>query len=247
MKKCLMVLVLLLTGAFASGADPVPPVVPVVPKAATTVTLPKTLSVILGKKCIVTATTTAKKVTWKVPAELDWVPIDAKSIAVWGTPDVYTISAHVPSGDDVVFAEMALTIIGPRPPPIDPLKPPVDPVKPPVVPPQPVTSFRVIFVHESGGTLPLGQTPVSDAKAIRDYLTANTTPDGPYAGFRKYDRDQTAAGETPAIKALWEAVQPKLTEIPCIVIEVNGKAEILPYPKNATDALALIKSKKEGK
>jgi hypothetical protein len=110
-----------------------------------------------------------------------------------------------------------------------------------------VTSFRVIFVHESGGTLPLSQTPVSDAKVIRDYLTTNTTPEGQWAGFRKYDKDQVPTDETPAMKALWTAVQPKLTAIPCIVVEVNGKADIIPYPASATEALAILKKYNGGK
>lgn len=86
-----------------------------------TLTAGKSVTVDLGKKCIVTADTTAKKVTWKVPAEVEFIALDGKKIACWALPGTYTLTAMVPSGDDVLSTEIILTVTGSRPPP-----PPVD-------------------------------------------------------------------------------------------------------------------------
>lgn len=123
-----------------------------------------------------------------------------------------------------------------------PIPPPVDPVDPvdPVVP-VPVKSFRVIFVYESGATYTAQQNGVLYGKAVSDYLTAKTTPEGNLAGWRRFDKDQTADNEQPTMKALWQAVKPKLTGMPCMVVEVNGKAEILTLPSTTAEALATLK------
>jgi hypothetical protein len=121
---------------------------------------------------------------------------------------------------------------------------PVNPDVPtPVVPvdPDPVRSFRVIFVKESGQTLSPAQTPIPGAKAIREYLNARTTPEGNQPGWREYDPQQNTTNEQPTMAALWEAVKPKLQGIPCMVIEVNGRATVMPFPANVDEALAALK------
>lgn len=120
---------------------------------------------------------------------------------------------------------------------------PIPPPKPPKPddPVVPVKSFRVIFVYESGDTYTAAQNGVLYGKAVQDYLTAKTTPEGGLAGWRRYDKDVTTANEQPIMAALWTAVKPKLTVIPCMVVEVNGKAEILALPANSTEALATLK------
>jgi hypothetical protein len=121
---------------------------------------------------------------------------------------------------------------------------PVNPDQPtPVVPvdPQPVRSFRVIFVKESGQTLSPAQTPIPGAKAIREYLNARTTKEGNQPGWREYDPQQSTANEQPTMAALWEAVKPKLQGVPCMVIEVNGRATVMPFPANVDEALAALK------
>ena len=122
----------------------------------------------------------------------------------------------------------------------EPIVPP-DPKPPEPQPPQPVKSFRVIFVKESGQTLPADQTAISSSKVIRDYLTSKTTPEGSLAGWREYDPQQNVANEQPTMKALWAAAKSSVTTIPCIVVEVNGKASVIPYPKNTADALKVLK------
>lgn len=125
-------------------------------------------------------------------------------------------------------------------------KPDIAPKPKPVVP-VPVTSFRVIFASESGQTHTKEQLGVIYGKAVEDYLNANCTKDGNTAGWRRYDPQQDASGESPTMKALWSAVQPKLTALPCIVIEVNGKADILPLSANPADQIAVLKKYREGK
>jgi hypothetical protein len=119
---------------------------------------------------------------------------------------------------------------------------PVDPVAPvvPVVP-EPVRTFRVIFVKESGETLSAAQTPIPSAKAIREYLNAKTTREGNQPGWREYDPQQNTTNEQPTMAALWEAVKPKLQGIPCMVIEVNGRATVMPFPADVDAALAALK------
>ncbi len=144
----------------------------------------------------------------------------------------------IPSGavsKDVV-KRITLTVMGqaPQPPP-EP-----DPDDPPT-PPGPVTSFRVIFVKESGATLPIGQSAIPSAKAIRDYLTRKTTPEGGLAGWREYDPDQVTVNEQPTMKALWEASKPKLLPAPCMIIEVNGQAKVMAFPQTVDEAIRTLK------
>lgn len=132
---------------------------------------------------------------------------------------------------------------GPRPPPVPPG--PVPPVPP--GPPVPVTSFRVIFAFESGATLTAAQNGILYGKQVEDYLKANTTPENNIAGFRRYDRDTDASKDQPTMAALWAAVKPQITTVPCWIIERNGKAEILPFPASVADALETLKKYKEGR
>ena len=121
---------------------------------------------------------------------------------------------------------------------------PVTPDQPvPVVPvdPEPVRSFRVIFVKESGQTLPAGQTAIPGSKDIREYLNAKTTKEGNQPGWREYDPQQNTTNEQPTMAALWEAVKPKLLPAPCLVIEVNGRATVMQFPANAAEAVATLK------
>jgi hypothetical protein len=107
--------------------------------------------------------------------------------------------------------------------------------------PEPVKSFRVIFVKESGQTLSGEQLAIPGAKEIREYLTAKTTPEGNQPGWREYDPQQQTANEQPTMKALWEAAKPSLLPAPCLVVEVNGKATVMPFPKTVAEAVETLK------
>jgi hypothetical protein len=118
--------ILLLASAVACSApasDPTPE-----PPPGVLLELAPSVSVEVGRKCVLTATTTAKKVTWSVPPGADAMPLDGRRLAVWAPPGTYTFRAMVPNGDDVVATETVLTVTGPRPPPIPPVPPVVDPL-----------------------------------------------------------------------------------------------------------------------
>lgn len=131
---------------------------------------------------------------------------------------------------------------GPAPTPDPPGPKPPDPK-----PPGPVTSFHVVWVYESGDTLTQAQNSVLYAKSVSDYLNTATTKDGTTVGWRRYDKDVDVTNESPTMKALWAAVKPQLTAVPCVVVEVNGKADILPMPDTPADAVALFKKYTGGK
>jgi hypothetical protein len=107
--------------------------------------------------------------------------------------------------------------------------------------PEPVKSFRVIFVKESGQTLTGEQVAIPGAKEIRDYLTAKTTQEGGQVGWREYDPQQQTTNEQPTMKKLWETVKPSLLPAPCLIVEVNGKATVMPFPKTVAEAIETLK------
>lgn len=226
--------------------DPAPKVDPVF------LTAPKTMTVALGNKILIEVKTNAKKVTWKVPFGVDYEAIDSgKRLACWASEGTYRLLASIPKGEDVLHSETVLIVTGPRPPPVPPVPPtppiPPDPVPPTPPQPVPVTSFRVIFVTESSVQLSPQQTAVSGAKSVRDYLNAKTTPDKmangqSWAGWREFDPQIVASNEYPGIKGVWDAAKPKITTVPCLVVQVNDKIDILPYPKNASECLTTLQS-----
>jgi hypothetical protein len=111
--------------------------------------------------------------------------------------------------------------------PVPPVPPPVPPgPNPPPVPPapDPLKSFRVILIYESGDTLPVDQRAIIYGRVVEDYLNANCT--GGKAGWRRRDKD--APGEAdPTMSALWDSIKPAITVTPCVAMERNGKVEIV--------------------
>ncbi len=59
--------------------------------------------------------------------------------------------------------------------------------------------------------------------------------------------DADATADQPTMRALWQAVQPKVTSVPCLAIEVNGKVEIVGLPGSPDAAVTLLKKYAEGK
>jgi hypothetical protein len=149
--------------------------------------------------------------------ELDLIPLGFKAEA-----DILAAAVDVNGG-------------APAPPAPGPAPAPPGPA------PGPVTSFRVCFVWESATTPTAAQAAVLYGKTVRDFLNARTTKEGALPGYRVYDPQANVANEQPTMKALWEAVKPKLTTIPCMVVETNGKADILPFPASQEEAVAIFK------
>ena len=120
--------------------------------------------------------------------------------------------------------------------------PDVSPGPAPSPTPEPVKSFRVIFVKESGATLSGEQLAIPGAKDIREFLEAKTTQESDLPGWREFDPQQPTDNEQPTMKALWEAVKPKLIAPPCIVIEVNGHATVQAMPSTVAETVSLLKN-----
>ncbi len=137
LSKALFTLAVCIMGV-ASAADP--------PASVLEANGPTTVEV--GKKAIVKVATTAKKVTWKIPAGCDTETLDGKRLAVWALPGTYTFVAMVPNGDDVISVDCVLTVTGPRPPPAPT---PVDPVDPVLTPFQ--VKLQAAFRADTGATL----------------------------------------------------------------------------------------------
>lgn len=91
---------------------------PVTPTTDVKIENSKPVTAAIGTKCIVTVETTAKKVTWRMPAGVEYVSLNGKQAAVWALPGTYTLVAQVPAGDDVLSADVVLTITGSITPPV---------------------------------------------------------------------------------------------------------------------------------
>lgn len=129
-----------------------------------------------------------------------------------------------------------LDVNGPGP---APTPDPVDPVIPPT--PAPV-GFRVIFVYETADALTPAMQRVMFGEKVRTYLDTRSK------GYRRWDKDVDATNEKDAdIKALWQAARPKVTTVPCIIVAVGGKADIIPFPADEDAALAILQKYAEGK
>lgn len=145
-------------------------------------------------------------------------------------------------------------LVGEVPPPLPPTPPPVPPTPPmpppdPPIPPQPVVSFRVILVQESGDTLTGAQKSVFYGKTVEDFLNATCT--GGKAGWRRRDKDMPGEND-PAMAQVWSAVKgefaaPKNTKTPAVVVQVNSKIEIIPLAATPVEMVAILKKYAEGK
>ena len=157
-----------------------------------------------------------------------------------GTIEVIAFDSTITEEKDIPRYTLHVMGVDPNPPPGPGPGPKPDP-DPPEPDPVVVKSFRVIFVIESADTLPGSKVAVPDAKAVREYLTTKTTQEGGTTGWRTYDPDMTTTNEQPGIKALWDVVKPQINAVPCMVVEVNGHAKVLPFPETVDDALSILK------
>lgn len=156
-----------------------------------------------------------------------------------GKTELVVVPVGVSTAADIVRQTLTVMGQGPQPPPGP--GPTPEPEPDPVPKPEPVKSFRVIFVVESGDTLPAKQSAIAGAKSILDYLDKKTTKDDGRPGWREFDPDQTTANEPEVFQRLWESIKLKSWDTPCLAIEVNGKVDVLPYPSDTPSALATLK------
>lgn len=218
-------LAVLLVAATASAAPP-------------TLELPAEVKGDPGAFVQVPAKTTGKTVQWKsIDPGLNLFPVellkDTKTAVVTAAkPGRYRIIAVTAAGDELSpFAE-TVVVVGEAPPTPPGPNPPTPPDPPTPAP----TGFRVIFVYESGELITAGQQLAMFSGEVEAYLKAKSV------GWRRWDKDVDVANEKDAsIKALWEAAKLKLGTVPCVIVAVNGKAEILPLPNGVEASLALLK------
>lgn len=158
-----------------------------------------------------------------------------------GQIELLIVPIGVSAEAEVIRQPLTVMGLAPIPPPGPGPGPTPGPTPAPEPAPAPVASFRVIFVKESGATLTASQSSIPAAKVIRDYLIAKTTPENGQPGWREYDPDQATTNEQPTMQKLWEAVKPKVTKVPCLVIEVNGHATVMPFPVSVDECMVTLK------
>lgn len=172
-------------------------------------------------------------------------------IAFTGPPGRYLVALITPgkSTPDNNFVE----IVGVVPPP----KPPVPDVVPPtpdVVPPTPDTDkaplpglagFKVLLIYESADLppkIPAAQYDIKVDPKVTGWLTANTTPENGWAGWRLGDPDAGVAQGAMH----WEKMLSLKQSTPWVVIN-NGTRNVGysgPMPANSDEFLKLVEKYK---
>lgn len=123
----------------------------------------------------------------------------------------------------------------PQPPP----GPDVDPVNP-----TPVTGFRVLMIYETSAKLTREQSNILNSTKIRGLLNQVCTKgsDG-RAEWRCWDKDiEVGANESKPLVDLWNAVKPKLGELPKLVVAINGNATVMELPASEDATFEKLKS-----
>lgn len=167
-----------------------------------------------------------------------------QALLVAGPPGEYRVKCRlvriVGGEPDVTELRETVTLTGGAAPP-GPTPPGPKPPDPPT--PAPV-GFRVIFVYETSAPLTPAMQQVMFGEKVRTYLDAKTVAGAAGKGYRRFDKDVDATNERDKdIQALWGATKPQLPNpfVPCVVVAVGGKAEILPFPATEDAALELFR------
>lgn len=190
-------------------------------------------------------------VIWDVaPEESADLEETAGGLVFTGPPGRYTVKARevrLEGGKLRTRTARLVVVIGDAPPAPPGPAPPGPKPPGPTPPPEPVTSFRVLFVWESGTPLTAAQNSVVNGLATAKFLDAKTSPTDGGRGWRLYDKDRPTANDTATWNALWAAVKPKVTAVPCVAVEVNGKVDIIPLGATTADMLATFNTYLGGK
>jgi hypothetical protein len=111
------------------------------------------------------------------------------------------------------------------------------------------TGFRALIIYETEAANTREQLAVIYSPVVTDYLNQHCVKNA--AGrpeWRRWDKDvQVLATESTDMRDLWEAVKPKLGELPQLVLAKDGKAKVYPLPLPEPAAMTLIQSIAEGK
>jgi hypothetical protein len=166
----------------------------------------------------------------------EWREFKGKQItiveaAVSGRVELLIVPVGATTTKDVIRVTLDVTAgQGPIPPP----KPKPDDPKPP----EPAKTFRVIMVHETATPLTAAQHGVIYGKVVEEYLTKNAT--GGKAGWKR--RDPNTPSEAGIMGELWTAAKAELkpTDPPCVVVEKDGKVEIIPLAATPEEMVAVF-------
>lgn len=168
-------------------------------------------------------------------------------IAFTGPPGRYLVALITPgkSTPDNNFVEIVGVV---PPPPVDPPKPPVDPPAPDTdkAPLPGLAGFKVLLIYESADLppkIPAAQYDIKVDPKVTGWLTANTTPEDGWAGWRWGDPDSGVARGS----LHWERMLalPR-TSTPWVVIN-NGTRNVGysgPMPANSDEFLKLVEKYK---
>lgn len=243
MKRLAALTTLLLWCGLASPDGP-PVVIP--PKAATVTTTvpPQPVVATVGKilRLQLDKSVAAGPVLWEVSGGVEWIELSDNVIAIpVFHPGPFTVSAYVsvPNNKPAKVASITVTTEGPAPGPTPGPAPPPGPTPPPA----PVRGLRVIFVVESSANHTREQLNILNSTAIASYLNAKAAKDEKgQPSWRRWDKDQVfAAGESAAMKALFDAAKPQLGTLPMLLIASDQKAELYPLPATEAETLELLK------
>jgi len=157
-----------------------------------------------------------------------------------GRAELIAIPAGI-VGADAITRRLVDIGAAPQPPPNPP-----KPIDPKPIDPLPVpTGFRVLFIYESMDAVTPAVDTILNSVKIRNYLKAKCTKsaDG-VAEYRFWDKDITVSqNESPTIKSLWESVKPTIgSDVPRLVVAVNGDAKVYPLPPTEAATLEFLKS-----
>lgn len=196
--RFLIPLALSLVAAAASGAEPIAKQNPVKAGGFATVTL----KLEKGESAIF-------EISPDPVEEITYETADLVTTHFSGLAPSYAVTAWVTNFETRKQYKRKLIVSfaqNPQPPPrpdVDPKpKPDVDPVPPPK-PIDPVKSFRVVMVFESGKRLPAKQEAVATGAEVEKWLNANCT--GGKAGWRTRDPNSPGDGD-PAFAKLWDFI-----------------------------------------
>lgn len=163
--------------------------------------------------------------------------VDGEALTFVAPPGRYRVELlAVAGGDRPKISRVRHTVtIGPPGPAPQP-KPP-KPDDPPA--PKPVGDFRVLFVRESGAPTP---TYLQSAELLAYLNRKCAKAANGLAEWRVYDPQQVVTDrESPTMKALWEAVKPKLGGGPQVAVGVGSSVTLLPLPADLPALMTTLK------
>ena len=163
--------------------------------------------------------------------------VDGEALTFVAPPGRYRVELLAVAGGDrpkISRVRHTVTIGLPEPVPKPPQPKPDDPPAP-----RPGEPLRVLFVRESGAPTPA----YLQSAELLEYLKRKCAK-GPTGQpeFRVYDPQQVVTDrESATMKALWEAVKPKLGGGPQVAVGVGSSVTLLPLPADLPALMTLLR------